>query len=439
MSNVFPRHCHAQLPIIANGDGVYLIDTNGNRYLDGCSGAAVSCLGHSNTAIATAVKDQTTAIAWAHTSFFTSAPAEELATMLAAAAPGDINRVYFVCGGSEAIEAAVKLARQYFVECEQPQRQHIIARQQSYHGNTLGALSIGGNIWRRAAFAPLLLTNTHHIEPCHYWRWGQENESPEEYGLRMANQLEEKIKELGEESVAAFVAEPVVGATMGAVAATAGYFARIREICSQYGVLLILDEVMCGMGRTGTLFAYEQENITPDIVCIGKGIGGGVQPLAAMLCTEKIYATIANNSGFFQHGHTYLGHPTACAAGVAVLQEIEKHHLLARTNDMGQRLKESLIERLGEHPHIGDIRGRGLFLGMEFVTEGKTPFAPQKKIHAAIKKAAFARGLMVYGMGGTIDGDSGDHILIAPPFIIEESHIDELVDKLADTVHDVLG
>lgn len=439
MSNVFPRHCKIAPPTVVAGDGVYLIDHTGKRYLDGSGGGAVSCLGHANPALIAAVKEQTDAIAWAHTSFFTSAPAEKLAALLAAAAPPKLDRVYFVCGGSEAIESALKLARQYFIECGQPQRRHFIARWQSYHGNTLGALAVGGNRWRREAFAPLLFAGAHHIDPCHYWRWGQSDESPEAYGRRMADQLEEKIRQLGEDSVAAFIAEPVVGATMGAVAATPGYFRRIRDICDRYGVLLILDEVMCGTGRTGSLFACEQEGVSPDILCMAKGLGGGVQPLGAMLCDEKLYTAVADNSGFFQHGHTYLGHPVACAAGVAVLEEIRRHDLMARVGVMGARLKESLDEKLGGHPHVGDIRGRGLFLGVEFVDKGKTPFAPQKKLHAAIKKAAFNRGLMVYSMGGTVDGETGDHVLLAPPFIMEEQHIDELTDKLAAAVRDVLG
>ena len=439
MSYVFPRDGRQTLPCIKKGDGVYLIDVDGNRYLDGCGGAAVSCLGHSNVAIADALKEQIDAVTYSHTGFFTSSPAEELAKMLADAAPGDINRVYFVCGGSEAIEASIKLVRQYHVERGDTERRHIIGRWQSYHGNTLGALAVGGNKWRRAMFMPLLSDNVHHIDPCHYWRWGKDNETLEAYGLRMAKQLEEKILQLGPHTVAAFVAETVVGATMGAASAAPGYFQHIRDICARYGVLLILDEIMCGAGRTGTLFACEQEGITPDIICMAKGIGGGAQPLAAMLCGENIYAAIANQSGFFQHGHTYMGHPMACAAGVATLKEIYRHNLLHRVNEKGMRLRQILNERLGGHPHIGDIRGRGLFLGIEFTQDGKTPFPSERRIHAKIKQAAFARGLMVYAMGGTIDGVNGDHILLAPPFIIEDEHIDELVDKLALVVDEVLA
>ncbi len=432
MSHVFPRHTKSNLATAVAGDGAYVIDANGKRYLDACGGAAVSCLGHSNEVVREAVKSQLDRLAWAHTSFFTSEPAEQLADMLIERAPKGIDRVYFVSGGSEATEASMKLARQYFLEKGEPNRRHVIARWQSYHGNTLGALAAGGNRWRRKQFEPFLTAAMHHIDACYFWRWAQAGETPEAYGLRMANQLEEKIQQLGEDSVAAFIAEPVVGATLGAVAAEAGYFKRIREICVKYGVLLILDEVMCGMGRCGTLFASEQDGVSPDMVCIAKGLGAGIQPIGAMLCSAEIYSAIEQGSGFFQHGHTYLGHPAACAAGVAVLQEVERHDLLSNVNLMGSSLMTALEARFGQHPHVGDIRGRGLFLGVELVQDKDTkePFDPALKLHADIKKRALAGGLMVYPMGGTVDGQAGDHVLIAPPYIINESHVAEIVEKL---------
>ena len=431
MSHVFPRHTKSALPTIAGGDGPYLIDTTGKRYLDACCGAAVSCLGHSATEVTDAVKAQLDRIPYAHTSFFTSEPAEQLADMLIAAAPEGIERVYFLSGGSEATEAVIKLARQYFTERGETSRRHVIARWQSYHGNTLGALSAGGNRWRRAQFEPLLVAAMHHIEPCHYWRWGEAGESPEQYGLRVANLLDEKIRELGPETVSAFIAEPVVGATMGAVAAVPGYFKRIREICDQHGVLLILDEVMCGMGRTGHLFACEADGIAPDILCIAKGLGAGIQPIGAMLCSDEIYRTIETGSGFFQHGHTYIGHATACAAGVAVLSRIPD--LLPNVVAMGARLQAALDATLGQHPHVGDVRGRGLFRGVEIVAdkETKEPFDPALGVAAKLKQACFADGLMVYPTGGTVDGRLGDHALIAPPFIIGDAHVEEIVTKFA--------
>jgi adenosylmethionine-8-amino-7-oxononanoate aminotransferase len=410
---------------------VYLYDTDGKQYFDGSGGAAVSCLGHGDPDVIAAIKAQLDEIAFAHTSFFTSDPAEKLADKLVSLAPKGIDRAYFVSGGSEAMEAALKLARQYFVEIDQPQRRHVIARRQSYHGNTLGALATGGNEWRRAPFAPLLVETT-HISPCFEYRGKHEEESTLDYGLRVANELETEIQRLGEDSVIAFVAEPVVGATAGAIPAVDGYFKRIREICDQYGVLLILDEVMCGMGRTGTLFASEQDDVTPDIVAVAKGLGAGYQPIGAMLCSSKIYQAIEAGSGFFQHGHTYIGHPTACAASLAVLTKLTDGGLIKKCAIMGGKLQAGLQEAFGQHPNIGDIRGRGLFRGLEIVQdrETKLPFDPSRAIHKEIKKATFEAGLACYPMGGTIDGQSGDHILLAPPFIMEEHHIDEVVSKL---------
>lgn len=432
MSHVFPRHSHIATPIAVSGEGCYLIDSNGKRYFDGSGGAAVSCLGHNDAEVKAAIIDQLEHLAFAHTGFFSSAPAEALADALAKAAPGSLNRVYFVSGGSEAVEAALKLARQYFVERGMPEKQYLIGRRQSYHGNTLGALAAGGNAWRRAQFAPLLF-DSHHIAPCFAYREQQDDETEFAYGRRAANALEDEILRLGPDKVMAFIAETVVGATLGAVPAVDGYFKRIREICDRYDVLLILDEVMCGMGRTGTLFAYEAEDIQPDIVTIAKGLGAGYQPIGAFLCSDHIYQTIADGSGFFQHGHTYLGHPTACAAAYAVVQKMTQKNLPARVQMMGAKLRQALQDAFGQHPHIGDIRGRGLFLGLEFVQdrEQKTPFEPHMSINRKIKAAAFEAGLICYPMGGTIDGKSGDHLLLAPPFILDDKHIDEIITKLS--------
>lgn len=430
-NHVFPRHTKTDVPMAVGGEGCYLIDSTGKRYFDGSGGAAVSCLGHGDPDIIAAIKDQAEALAFAHTGFFTSEPAEILADRLIAHAPGNLDRVYFVSGGSEAIEAALKLARQYFIEVGQPKRHKIIARRQSYHGNTLGALAIGGNMWRRAPFAPIMIEPS-HIPPCYAYRDQLDGESAVEYGLRAANALEQEILRLGPDTVMAFIAEPVVGATAGAVPPVEGYFKRIREICDQYGVLLILDEVMCGMGRTGTLFACEQDGIAPDILCIAKGLGAGYQPIGAALCSGAIYAAIEAGSGFFQHGHTYLGHPIAVAAALAVVTKLTEGGLVTRSLEMGKKLRAGLESRFGQHPHIGDIRGRGLFLGMEFVAdrETKQPFDPAHTIHAKFKKSAFEAGLICYPMGGTIDGQRGDHVLLAPPFIMEAAQIDEVLDKL---------
>lgn len=440
MSHVFPRNCHLQPPVATGGAGVWLIDSEGRRYLDGSGGAAVSCLGHGDPQVTQAIKDQLDKLAFAHTGFLTSEPAEALADLLIAHAPGDLDRAYFVSGGSEATEAAIELARQYWVEKGQPQRSRLIARRQSYHGNTIGALSAGGNEWRRQQFGPLLL-DVSHIAPCYEYRERRNDESSEDYAIRAAEALRDEIERLGPDTVMAFMAEPVVGATAGAVPPAPGYFQRIREICDEYGILLILDEVMCGMGRTGTLFACEQDGVAPDILCIAKGLGAGYQPIGAMLCSAAVYETIAQGSGFFQHGHTYIGHPVATAAGLAVLRAILDRGLLPQVQAKGEALQQALTARFGQNPHVGDIRGRGLFRGIELVADrdGKTPFDPQRKIAARIKKAAFARGLICYPMSGTIDGKHGDHILLAPPFIITEEEMGQLVEMLAGAMDDVLG
>ena len=439
MQHVFHRHTRSDLPVAVKGDGIYVVDSNGLRYLDASGGAAVSCLGHSHPAVIAAIKRQLDKIAYAHTGFFTNEPLEELADVLIETAPAGLDRVYFVSGGSEAVEAGLKLARQYAVERGQPQRRHVIARRQSYHGNTLGALAAGGNEWRRQQFRPLLI-ETHHIAPCYAYRDQRPDESLEAYGLRVANELEAKIEELGGESVLAFVAEPVVGATAGAVPPVPGYFRRIREICDRHGVLLMLDEVMCGMGRTGTLYACEQDGIAPDLLTVAKGLGGGYQPIGALLVSGEIFTTIRDGSGFFQHGHTYMGHPTACAAALAVQRAIRDDKLLDNVQIMGERLDAALHTRLGDHPHVGDIRGRGLFRGIEIVANRNTrePFSPARKIHARIKQEAMTRGLMCYPMGGTIDGARGDHVLLAPPFIIDAPQIDQVVELLVQTLDVVL-
>ncbi|NBV82559.1 aspartate aminotransferase family protein [bacterium] len=439
-TKVFHRHTIGTMPTAVAGDGCYLIDQDGKRYLDGSSGAAVSCLGHSNSEIIETIKTQAETLAFAHTSFFTNEPMERLANFLTERAPKGIDSVYFVSGGSEAVEAAIKLARQYFVEIGKPERHRVIARLQSYHGNTVGALSAGGNLWRRAMFDPILVPFS-HISACYEYRGRREGESVDAYGLRVANELETEILRVGPDSVAAFIAEPVVGATMGCVPAVTGYFKRIREICDKYGVLLILDEVMCGMGRVGSLFACEQEGVTPDMITIAKGLGAGYQPIGALMVTDTIFSTIQNGTGFFQHGHTYMGHALACAVALKAQEIIERDQLIARVQTAGNRLSSRLNDQFGTHPYIGDIRGRGLFMALELVQDRdtKTPFDPSLKVNAKIKKAAMAEGLMCYPMGGTLDGKLGDHVMLAPPFIITNDQIDELVSKLATAIRTVVG
>jgi adenosylmethionine-8-amino-7-oxononanoate aminotransferase len=435
MTGVFQRQIHAELPLAAGGKGVYIIDSEGKRYLDASGAAAVSCLGHGDADVIRAIKDQADRLAFAHTGFFTTEVAEELAAVLVEGAPEGIASVYFVSGGSEAIEAALKMARQYFLEIGQPERCHFIARRQSYHGNTLGALSVGGNEMRRRPYDPMLLKTT-HISPCYAYRGVQPGETEEDYGHRVADELEAAIVELGPDTVAAFIAETVVGATAGVVVPVPGYFRRIREICNRHGVLLILDEVMSGMGRTGTMHACEQEGIAPDLLCVAKGLGAGYQPIGATLVSGRIFETFRDGSGFFQHGHTYMGHPIACAAALAVQRAIASRHLLANVNLQGDVLSNALHERFGNHAHIGDIRGRGLFQGVELVADRTTkePFDPALQLHARIKAAAMEGGLICYPGGGTADGVRGDHVLLAPPFIVDEGDVAEIVSRLGAAI-----
>lgn len=440
MTHVFHRNPRLKLPVAVAGQGVELIDSDGKHYLDACGGAAVSCLGHGHPRVIKAMQDQAATLAYAHTSFFTTEVAEELADTLAASAPGDLNHVYFVSGGSEGIEAALKLARQYFVEIGQPQRQYFIARRQSYHGNTLGALAIGGNAWRREPFLPLLVP-AHHVSPCFSYRERLDGETDDAYVQRLADELEAKIRELGEDKVIAFVAETVVGATAGAVPPVGDYFKRIRAVCDKYGVLLLLDEVMSGMGRTGYLYACEEDGVVPDLLVIAKGLGAGYQPIGAMLCTDRIYDAVINGSGFFQHGHTYIGHAMACAAALAVQRTIAEDNLLDNVKARGEQLRAQLRETFADHPHVGDVRGRGLFVGVELVADRatKATLPPSDKTHARLKAAAKARGLMIYPMGGTVDGVQGDHALLAPPFICTPQNIDTIVERLALAIGDVTG
>jgi adenosylmethionine-8-amino-7-oxononanoate aminotransferase len=435
MTHVLHRRIAQSYPVAASAQGVVIRDNTGKEYIDASGGAAVSCLGHSHPDVLRAMREQIDGLAYAHTSFFTTQVAEELADDLVAHAPDGIGHVFFVSGGSEAIEAALKLARQYFVERGEPHRRYFIARRQSYHGTTLGALAVGGREWQRWQFAPLLI-EAHHVSPAYEYRGRDADESPEAYGERLARELGDKISELGAEQVIAFVAETVVGASLGAVPAPPGYFQRVRELCDRHGILLILDEVMCGMGRTGTLYACEREGVVPDLIAIAKGLGGGYAPIGALLIQDKVFEAFATGSGAFQHSHTYMGHPLACAAALAVQRVMRRDNLLANVRTQGAYLSRRLNERFGNHPYVGDVRGRGLFQGLELVADRgtKEPFDPGLKLHARIKSEAMARGLMVYPMGGTVDGVRGDHVLLAPPFIVDASLLDTVVERLGEAI-----
>jgi adenosylmethionine-8-amino-7-oxononanoate aminotransferase len=435
VTHIVHRSLRGSLPFAVSAKGLIVTDRDGKQYIDASGGAAVSCLGHGHPDVLAAMHAQIDKVAYAHTSFFTTEVAEELADALISRAPPGIGYVYLVSGGSEAMEAALKMARQYFVEIGEPQREVFIGRRQSYHGNTLGALAVGGNEWRRKQFAPLLI-DVARVSACYEYRGRRGDESAEQYSERLARELEATIREVGPDRVIAFCAETVVGATLGAVPPTPGYFKRVREICDRYGILLIADEVMCGMGRTGTLHAVEQEGIAPDLMAIAKGLGGGYQPIGAVLASTRIVDTLRQKSGMFQHGHTYLGHAVACAAALAVQRVLERDKLVDQVKSRGRYLARRLCETLGEHPFVGDIRGRGLFMGVELVEDRATkrPFDPKLKLHARIKAEAMARGLMCYPMGGTIDGESGDHVLLAPPFIVDDADLDAIVERLAAAI-----
>ena len=436
MTHVLHRQIGHAYPAATLGRGITIRDASGKDYIDASGGAAVSCLGHSNPDVIAALHAQIDRLDYAHTGFFTTPAAEELADEMIRHAPKGIGHVYFTSGGSEGVEAALKLARQYFLERGEPQRSHFIGRLQGYHGNTLGALSVGGNLWRRRAFEPILLGNVHHVSPCYEYRGRRNDETPQAYGERLVQELSDKIDELGGENVIAFIAETVVGATLGAVPPVPGYFKRVRELCDRHGILLILDEVMCGMGRTGTLHACEQEGVAPDLMVVAKGLGGGYAPIGAVMANDGIVQALADGSGFFQHGHTYMGHPLACAAALAVQQVIQRDNLLANVREQGDQLARRLKERFGNHPFVGDVRGRGLFQAIELVADRgtKEPFDPKLKLHARIKQAALDRGLMVYPMGGTVDGARGDHVLLAPPFVVDQATVDTIVERLGEAV-----
>ncbi|HJV82397.1 aspartate aminotransferase family protein [Noviherbaspirillum sp.] len=431
MSHIIHRSLRAVPPVAAGASGIHIVDRQGKRYIDACGGAAVSCLGHAHPDVLAAIHRQIDTIAYAHTSFFTTEVSEALADHLVQHAPEGLDQVYFVSGGSEAIETALKLARQYFVEAGQPQRTMFVARRQSYHGNTLGALAVGGNEWRRKQFAPLLM-EVGRVSPCYEYRERGSDESQDAYTRRLLAELDAEFQRIGPDRVIAFVAETVVGATAGAVPPTPGYIKGVRALCDRYDILYIADEVMCGMGRTGTLYAVEQEGVVPDIVTIAKGLGGGYQPIGAVLARGSLIEKMRSGSGLFQHGHTYIGHSTAAAAALAAQQVIQRDQLMPQVRQRGDYLRKALHARFDAHPHVGDIRGRGLFMGVELVRDRDTKavFDPDLKLHAKIKAKAMQNGLLVYPMGGTIDGRLGDHVLLAPPYIISESELDQVVERL---------
>ncbi len=429
MSSVFYRNPKQQYPRSVRGDGVYVVDDAGKRYLDACGGAAVCCLGHAHPVVIDAIKAQVDQLAYAHTAYFTNEPQEQLAAKLVDRFGEPDARAYFLSGGSEANEATIKLCRQYWLAKGRDDKRIIVSRKQSYHGNSLGALSLSDHAGRRKLYEPLLL-DWPRIDPCYAYRCQTDTESEEEYGSRSANALEEAIAEHGADNIAAFIAETVVGATLGAVPPVDGYFQKIRKICDRHDILLILDEVMAGSGRTGTYFSFEQDGIKPDITTIAKGLAGGYQPISAMIVRGFVHDTIIEEFGSFEHGHTYVGHATACAAALAVSNVIDEDDLLSNVRKVGKHLVTELESAFAEHPNVGDIRGRGLLVGIELVADRASKAPANPAIAGRIKQIAMDNGLMVYPSGGTADGQAGAHILLAPPFIYDFNNVDELVSKL---------
>ena len=426
-------------PVAISGEGIFVIDAEGRRYIDACGGAAVSCLGHGHPNVVAAIAEQAARLEYVHTGFFTTEAAEELADVIAEMSPGSLSRVWFTSSGSEAIEAALKLARQYHLERGDTGRNRVIARRQSYHGNTLGALAVGGSAWRREPYQPLLIDVT-LVDPCFEYRFAEPGESPEAYGRRAADAVDQEILRLGPDNVIAFVAETVVGATAGAVPPVGDYLKQVRSICDRHGVLLILDEVMSGAGRTGSFLACDQDGVVPDIVTLGKGLGGGYQPIGAVICTDEVYDTVARGSGALKHGQTYNAHPVGCAAALAVQRVIRQGSLMERVQIAGTRLMALLCDRFGDHPNVGDIRGRGLLQAIELVADRstKSPFSPEIALHQRAKADAFERGLLIYPGGGTIDGRLGDHILLAPPYNVTDDELDMIVSLLGETLDAIL-
>ncbi|MCK0207405.1 aspartate aminotransferase family protein [Starkeya koreensis] len=432
MSNPPPSNLFYQTrlrrPVLARGEGVYLWDSAGRRYLDGSSGAMVSNIGHSNPAVLAAMRRQMDLSTFGYRLHFENEPAEALATRIAQRMPEGLDRVFFVSGGSEAVESCLKLARQYKLARGEGQRWKVISRFPSYHGSTLGALAVTGMSLMSAPFAPMLREMPKIPAPtCYLDRDGLSHEAR---GLRYARLLREEILAQGPETVLAFIMEPVGGASTGALVAPDSYYSEIRAICDEFGILLISDEVMSGAGRTGRYLAGEHWGLRPDIVALSKGFGAGYVPLGAMVADRLIAETVIDAGGFV-HGHTYAGNPLACAAGLAVLDEIDRLDLIAAAARQGAALKGRLEGLMACYPFIGDVRGKGLLLAFELVADRETmePLPTGLNAHLRLVDIAYEAGLIIYSRR-TRGGRIGDHFLVCPPLIVSDSEIDEIMEKL---------
>jgi len=436
--HVFHRNLHYDYPVVEKGEGVYVFDTTGKRYIDGCSSALVNNIGHGVMEVAASMTAQAAKMAFMHMSQFSNQPIAELAELVAEMAPKEINRVYFVSGGSEATEAAIKMARQYHWEKGNVSKYKVISRWQSFHGNSLGAVSIGGSTARRRKFSPILVEFP-HIPPAYCYRCYYDKEYPS-CQLTCAAMLEKTILQEGPENISAFILEPIIGSSAAAVVPPPEYFAQIREICDKYDVLLIADEVMTGFGRTGENFAVDHWQVTPDIICVAKGMSAGYTPLGALLVRDKVYEAFNAGTGRFTHGHTYAGNPVSGAIGSEVLKYIEKYDLVAAAKKQGECLLNKLQD-LSDLPIVGDVRGKGLMLGVELVQEKtfKKPFAAEVSATDRVKEKAFEKGLIIYPAKGCIDGSSGDSLLLAPPLTITNPQIDEIVAIIKDTLSEFMN
>jgi adenosylmethionine-8-amino-7-oxononanoate aminotransferase len=437
------RSLHEQPLLATRAYKNHLTLQDGTRILDACGGAAVAVIGHGNGEVIRAMMDQALSVAYVHTLSYTTRAAEDLAHFLVGHRPGGLSKAFFVGSGSEANDGAMKLARQFFFEKGEAQRVHFIARKQAYHGNTWGAMSLSNNVSRLVPYKDVLLPDVSHVSPCYPYQYQGDEESDAQYVQRLMKELDEEFERVGSDRVIAFFAETVGGATSGCITAPPGYFAAMKAVCRKHGALFVLDEVMCGMGRTGTMMAWEQEegDASPDIMTIGKGLGGGYSPIAGILVHEDIVETLDRGTGSFNHGHTYQAHPTSCAAALAVQTIIEREGLVQRCAKMGKLLEASLRGNFADEAHVGDIRGRGLFWAIEFVADktSKTPFDPALKVGLAVQKQALELGVNVYPGGGSIDGIRGDHVLIAPPYTVTEAEIETIVSVVLEAYRKVVS
>lgn len=431
-------------PIVALSASKHLITLqNGATILDACGGAAVAAIGHGNQEVIAAMTAQAQSAAYVHTLTYTTSSAEELAKLLVGHKPGGLSKAFFLCSGSEANDGAMKLARQYFFEAGEKSRTHFIARRQGYHGNTMGAMSLSHNVSRLVPYKDILMPNVSHVSPCFAYHYQGGDESEAEYVARLAAELDAEFERVGPANVVAFVAETVGGATAGCITAVPGYFAAIKAVCRKHGALFMLDEIMCGMGRTGTMMAWEQEegDCSPDIMVVGKGLGGGYAPIAAILVHEDVVAQLHRGTGSFVHGHTYQAHPVSCAVGLAVQTIVKREGLVERCKELGLVLEKSLKQKLAHLEHVGDIRGKGLFWAVEFVKDkaSKMPFDPKLKIGSSIQRQTLDLGVAIYPGSGTYDGVSGDHVLVAPPYTFSEAEIEMTTDAMLQAYNMVVG